>query len=101
MTRREELASRSRKLAMSEPLRFCKNCKHVLIEALGITYAKCGRLEAVKEVTAPDFLVSGDGPTHEVSYCSTMRLSASKCGPEGRLWEAKEPEPQTDFTFES
>lgn len=68
---------------MADALRLCKDCKHVLPALNGKLdeHARCA-LVPVKVS-----LVTGE--TEGDNFAAVMRLGPSKCGPTGKLWEAK------------
>lgn len=65
-------------------MKFCKDCKWEKKKKLEWfwDFAKCTR----PDIQLTLDLVSGDGFE---TYCHTQRMSMSKCGPEGKYWEAK------------
>jgi hypothetical protein len=69
--------------------KFCKDCKHILVEDDRIGYAKCGA--STKE--SPDYLVTGLAVYREHYYCSTARKDETMCGLNARWFEPKEPAP--------
>ena len=71
-------------------MKLCKDCKHCVgretrnwygkVIGVDYTYAKCKDPEIASRV---------DGSA--IHYCDVRRTTAtSPCGPEGKLWEAKE-----------
>lgn len=83
---------------MSEKL--CKNCNHIqrrsfmewLISPIANEYAKCGHPQAhyLYDSGVAHISGAGVGLHSRQSYCSTMRASHGKCGPEGKLWESED-----------
>lgn len=66
---------------MTDTPKFCKDCRH----AVGpIASAKCN---ASLDLENREYLVQG-ATLDAMQYCTVMRVL--KCGPEGKLWEAKE-----------
>ena len=68
---------------MITEIKFCKDCRHC---RLPLEYAKC-LVSASPD--HPEYLVYPESPA-ALLFCSTMRMSGAKCGPDGKLWEAKE-----------
>ena len=79
---------------MSEPIKFCKDCRWLIKGRDDLLDAKCGHAEAVNTVSAQyEYLVDGIERQPEHFYCMTMR--GAMCGPEAKLWEAKHRESTT------
>lgn len=64
---------------MSEPLKLCKDCAHARIELAG-SLAKC------TQFVLTDYVM---GHTYYPG-CSHARGPYGHCGPEGKLWRAKD-----------
>jgi hypothetical protein len=67
-------------------MKFCKDCKHIVLGGTAMTYAKCSKSKQV----SPQFLVDAI-PATEFSYCSTMRMDGQRCGPDAALFEPETP----------
>jgi len=64
-------------------MKFCKDCKWIVVPDIGIGYARCGHKNADR-LHDTDYPVTGEiGPP---VYCSTERIHG--CGPDGKHWEA-------------
>lgn len=74
-------------------LKFCINCKW-LEETEFPKHAKCMHTLATNKhagyaFDAADYYVTGERPIESHYEAAIMRLEKSKCGPEGKLFEAK------------
>lgn len=63
-------------------MKLCRDCKHYR------PYKDFSALDACVHPYLPEKVdpVRGEPLDH---YCSDVRMSSSKCGPDGLLWEAK------------
>lgn len=74
---------------MNEP-KFCKDCKHCVIENGKLEYAKC--TASVKHDFHGDYLVDGVKREPDLWFCATVRKSAdaNDCGLDGKKFEPKD-----------
>lgn len=64
------------------PTVFCKDCKFSPNWFAG-EYRRCRHTEAVRPINPVD----GGRPPNQ--FCSSMRDTFGKCGPDGKLWEPR------------
>ena len=73
--------------------KFCRDCKHIVL-AKALANSQCGHEKGLKySIAEVEFLVTGVPPAIGRYFCETMRDSVGECGPEGKLWEAKDANP--------
>ena len=80
------------KITMSAALelKFCKDCKWIVLKGKRFEFARCGHLNATS-ILEVDY-VTGEKPDTKTNYyCTTERIfnTPRGCGPEGRNWEPK------------
>ena len=72
---------------------YCKDCKHCVIPETGLEYARCRA--TFNDMLPTQDLVSG-APIPEIkrmSFCEHVRLEHGLCGPNARMFVAKEVAP--------
>ena len=84
----------------NQPIRYCVDCKwmkrETWLERLvsgGDRFAKCLNPHTINDKDKQRVAVIAPSVRADLAYCSTARGdygSVTTCGPEGRLWEAKE-----------
>jgi len=73
-------------------MKLCIHCKHFRGEFLtDQRFGKCAKSPVVSDVD--EYLVTGriHGQKREYNYCSIVRKYNPACGPDGKLFEPKNP----------